>query len=405
LCINREGRIGRSDLRARKIRSKTRPLFAALEPFHRGNLLSPRHISDKITPAPSIGARSRPIHTPMNKTLRLAVTTVFILVCAMAAAAQENRLLSYLALDEYANDLVYSPSRNLIYASVPSTGGTFGNYVIAIDPVAKHVVRSTFSGSEPNKLALSDDERYLYVGLDGSGSIQRIPLDQFVPDLTFSLGLTQSNGPMYVEDITVAPSQPNVIAVSRKNRCCSPRHEGVAIYENGVMRPAVTNKFNATTELEFADDASTLLGYDAEISDYSYRRLLVDNNGVSILSSVSTSFAGSIEIRYAGGRVYSSNGQVIDAVSALPVATFAVGTFQNGLAIDTRNRRAIYVQGNTIKAFDIDNFRPVGNIPIPDTVASRARLVRWGRRGLAFRLPDNRIVLAEAAFVTRKLER
>jgi len=55
------------------------------------------------------------------------VTATLIFAFAIAAAAQENRLLSYLVLDEYANDLVYRVFGNA--ANVPDGTGT--------DPFAK----------------------------------------------------------------------------------------------------------------------------------------------------------------------------------------------------------------------------------------------------------------------------
>src|SRR3569832_975344 len=61
------------------------------------------------------------------------------------------------------NDLVYSSSTGRIYASVPSRVGSSGNSLQAIDPTTGLVSSSTFVGSEPNKLAISDDGHSLYV--------------------------------------------------------------------------------------------------------------------------------------------------------------------------------------------------------------------------------------------------
>jgi len=43
-----------------------------------------------------------------------------------------------------------------------------------------------------------------------------------------------------VDDIEVVPSNSETVAVSRMKVGFSPRHEGVAVYENGVKRPAET---------------------------------------------------------------------------------------------------------------------------------------------------------------------
>ena len=70
------------------------------------------------------------------------------------------------ALGLNANDIIYDRVSQKIYASIPSRAGTNGNTVQIIDPVSGTLGASVFVGSEPNKLALSQDGQYLYVGLE-----------------------------------------------------------------------------------------------------------------------------------------------------------------------------------------------------------------------------------------------
>ena len=65
------------------------------------------------------------------------------------------------AIDLPANDLVYHPASQRIWASVPATGGQWGNSVVPIDPATGVVGTAIFVGSEPTRLALTDDGRYL----------------------------------------------------------------------------------------------------------------------------------------------------------------------------------------------------------------------------------------------------
>ena len=272
--------------------------------------------------------------TKSNIKLLIYSLVLITTLCINHAAAQEGRLLSYVLLNQPVNDLIYSPSRGLIYASVPSTGGLYGNYIIAINPTTKQIDGFVFAGSEPNKIVLSSDDQFLYVGLDGSGSIRRIALNDLSADLIFNLGVS-SNGANYPEDIAAMPGQPNVIAVSLKNICCSQRHEGVAIYDNGVRLNTVTPRGSVSNEIEAGDDYSSLYGYNNETSEFGFRRLFVDPNGVSVISNQGNSFgAYNLEIRYSSGRVYSSNGRIVDAVSSLPAGTFALGGFANGIVVD-----------------------------------------------------------------------
>src|SRR5262249_28750437 len=89
------------------------------------------------------------------------------------------------------SDLVSNRVTGKLYASVPSRAGAIGNSVTEIDPASGKIGRSIFVCSEPGKLALSDDGRFLYVGLDGSGSVSRIDLTQGKVDLQFPLGTDQ----------------------------------------------------------------------------------------------------------------------------------------------------------------------------------------------------------------------
>ena len=84
-----------------------------------------------------------------------------------------------------ANDLLYDPQRKLLYASVPSTGGPKGNNVVAINPDTGDITNSVFVGSEPDRMAMTDDFQWLYVFNDGANSVARIGLDSFRADPAF----------------------------------------------------------------------------------------------------------------------------------------------------------------------------------------------------------------------------
>src|SRR5436305_7315579 len=97
-----------------------------------------------------------------------AASFCFLLLAATAQADSVRQLRLP------TKDLVYNPAARQLYASVPGGAGAGGNSVAVIDPAAGTLVRSVFVGSEPGKLALSDDGRYLYVALDGAAAVQRM---------------------------------------------------------------------------------------------------------------------------------------------------------------------------------------------------------------------------------------
>src|SRR5918993_952261 len=56
-----------------------------------------------------------------------------------------------------ANDLVYDAVSKRLYASVPSSAGAGGNTITPVDPATGVVGTPVFIGSEPGRLAVSDD--------------------------------------------------------------------------------------------------------------------------------------------------------------------------------------------------------------------------------------------------------
>src|ERR1041385_8388056 len=129
-----------------------------------------------------------------------------------------------------ANDLVYSPLTGKFYASVPSSVGGGGNSIKSIDPATGTIESSTFIGSEPNKLALSDDGHNLYVSLDGSAAVRRFDVQTNTPGLQFTLGQDSFSGRYVVGEFAVAPGNPDLVAVARSFG------GGIAVYDNGVRR-------------------------------------------------------------------------------------------------------------------------------------------------------------------------
>ena len=110
----------------------------------------------------------------------------------------------------------------MLYASVPSTVGTGGNSITTIDPLTTAVVGSVFVGSEPDKLALSDDGHSLYTSLAGAFSIRRFDVVNQTPSLESPVGFDLFFGRYNVADLVVAPANPNLPAVARSYGGISP---------------------------------------------------------------------------------------------------------------------------------------------------------------------------------------
>lgn len=121
---------------------------------------------------------------------------------------------TYRALPVY--DIVYNGVDGLLYASLPGIAGEgLGNSIAAIDPATGVVEKTTFVGSEPNRLALSTDGTRLFVGLDGAGAVRQVDLTTDTAGVQFSLGGGSGmyNPPYTAVGLAAVPGQPNSVAV------------------------------------------------------------------------------------------------------------------------------------------------------------------------------------------------
>ena len=325
-----------------------------------------------------------------------ASTTVVLLLAAGASSGDDVRIVNLPA-----NDLAYDPVSGHVLASVPSRQGSRGNTITGVDPLDGSLVYSTFVGSEPNRIALSDNGEDLYVGLDGAAAARRFHIPTRSAGLQFSLGSDGFTGPFYAEDIAVLPGDPDSIAVSRRNEGFSPRHEGVAIYENGVALPNTTPDHTGSNVIEFSAIADRLYGYNNETTEFGFRRMNVSSSGVSVLDVTANLISGfGVDIEFADGVVYATSGVAID-----PEARIRVGTYgaSGPIEPDPANRRVFFLTGSssstTLRAFDMDTFVPIGEMAIPNVSGSPANLIRWGSDGLAFRTSGDQIVLVRSDLV------
>src|SRR5262245_35274625 len=84
-----------------------------------------------------------------------AVRTVSASIASPASPQAQADFVRIVRLT--ANDVVYSSTTKMLYASVPSSAGSAGNSIATIDPATGVISQSIFIGSEPNRLALADD--------------------------------------------------------------------------------------------------------------------------------------------------------------------------------------------------------------------------------------------------------
>lgn len=296
-----------------------------------------------------------------------------------------------------ANDLVYDSVTNKIYASIPSANGANGNSIGVINPNTYLLENTIFIGSEPTILAISDNGQYIYSGFSGSSTVRRFDVTTQTAGLQFSLGSDSFTGPYYAEDIEVMPTQPTTIAVSRKNNGFSPRHEGVAIYDNNIMRPTTTPDHTGSNRIEFTNENS-LIGYNNETTEFGIRRLSVNSSGVSNVSVTQNVLSNfNLDFIYKDNYMYSFDGKVVDVTTA----PFVIGQFSNAtgpVVYDSYYNRVCFASydfsGNiTFKRFNPNTFLLYDSLPISQAFGTVKNIITCGNGCYAFNTTDNKVII------------
>lgn len=291
------------------------------------------------------------------------------------------------------NDILYRSTDGYVYVSIPgSAGPEFGNTVVAIDPATGVVVKRLAVGSEPNRLALSSDGVYLYVGLDAAGAYRRIDLNTGAMS---PLYFVQSYfGPGHTAlAIAVMPGNPQTVAIYGS--------EGtLGIYDNGVQRPKTTFDFNSNQQIGGypAFDPSGAFIYTA--TNYGLYKLPITAQGLASYTELSPLKNQAYGLQYDAGRLYVSDGEVYNATTGKGVVTFHASGESNlvgPVVSDSTVGKAFgfafnsgLVQNETVDSFNETTYLQSGSLAVGgldtlDYPYNPEDLVRWGENGLAFR--------------------
>lgn len=284
------------------------------------------------------------------------------------------------------NDLAFNAATGEWLLSVPSSAGYgLGNSITRLS-ASGSILQSTFVGSEPGVIALSSDGSQGYVGLKGAGFIRAFNAMTGAAQGQFALGTSWLGGSEYAEDIAVSPDDKNLIAVSLRNNCCSPRHDGVAIFKNGVALPNKTGVHTGSNSIEFGADGSVLYGYNNETTEFGFRTMAVNANGVSVTSVGFGAFAGFYKtFQYDGGLLFSSGGDVADAATGLKIGQFTIGYDSSFVASVKRGEAYALTSAGMLTIFDLATYTPKSTLNLGFYPGSVSELVLGADGALAAR--------------------
>lgn len=298
-------------------------------------------------------------------------------------------------LDLPANDIIWDPFAQLIYASMPSSYGANGNTIAVINPTTGAVTGYNFAGSEPNQLALDSTSEYLYVGLNGVGAVQQLDLPSFTAGNLINLGTTTS-GSNLAEAVAVSPTSSQTIAVALTTCCCC-QYGGPIEFFTGTTKLADSVSTEYANQLAFAS-GTTLYSYAQDI----LTQVTVGSSGGTVAQTWSDVVEGNT-FQYSGGLIFGGNGQEFDPATGLLLGTFDVvppccnyGT--EVLANSSLNRAFAlgatpFSSAFSITSYNLTEFTPVAvanlaELGTSEDSTSASHFIQWGNSGLAFILTN-----------------
>lgn len=301
------------------------------------------------------------------------------------------------------NDLIYVSSEDKIYVTTPSVGPN-GNSLCVINPYTGNIEECFFIGSEPNKLAISDDDQYLYIGLNGAPEVVQFDLNTKEITLTFGLGSDPFFDQYFVEDMEVLPNQPNTIVVSRRNQGFSPKHEGVAVYDSGVIRPNTSQGHTGSNTIAFDEVSGGLFGYNNESTEFGFRVLTINTNGVTqgpVTSGLISGFGDVIESQ--DNFIYSSKGEVVEIINGVPTLAgiYSLPSSNYRAAVEPAPDTSLvyfvtddFLDNFNLDIFDKNTFNHLETRSFSNILGDLKSLINWGNEGkLAFNTEQAVVIL------------
>ena len=292
-------------------------------------------------------------------------------------------------------DIVFDPLRQVLYLTVPVTAPN-GNSIAVFDLATGTVIGSQFAGSNPNLLAISDDNQFLYSSLDGAVGVQRFNLSGILPDVEFSVGGASFLGAQVTLDVQPAPGQPHTVAVSTANE------GGITVFDDATPRPTSFATFSSSLgSLQWSPDATQLFAGGSDLFE-----LAVSPSGVTQNKTFSGLFGSGRRIHFdsATAAIYSDGGRIADPVTGSLLGTLTPAVrplgFSSPLMVpDSTLNAAFSLDGATLNVFNLRQFTAAGSITVPFLAGNPQRLIRWGTNGLAWNTDAGQLVLLAGPLV------
>jgi hypothetical protein len=224
---------------------------------------------------------------------------------------------------------------------------------------------------------------FIYVALDNS-TISKfdVPTGRGVSAFSFSPGLT---------DLEVQPGNADVVATGNI-------FNELEIFNKGVPLTR-TASFTSNDDIIEWDSSGNLYSLDTTTTGQGFNRFNVTATEYSVARQARAVGDFDIDMRFAGGDIFLSNGYVFNAQTLDYKGKFPLSNATKNVCPDLEHNRVFFVDETGLSAYDLTTFRLIGRLAVPDSNLAR-RLVRCGDDGLAW-IANNKLVVVRTSLVTK----
>jgi hypothetical protein len=295
-------------------------------------------------------------------------------------------IVTYQDLALSANSLVYEPFSRRLYASISNSAPANANTIVSIDPVTQTVGAPIAIGNGPNKLAVSDNGEFLYVGLDIDHAVQQFNTVSGALGSRTALPTDLQDNTLNASAIQMVPTQAQIYVVS-----LIPQYgglaEGVSLISAGKSRSTIFSSFTqyfGLNSIGFLSSPNAFYGTDGA----TVWQFAISKETLSVSSSASAPLVFS---QFVSDRkdLFVPNGLEYNPVSNQIVGTYQLqfpGAYTPSVFPDTAIGLTYFLTlaNPSLAAFSQTTFTQVGSLLLPSNIISPSQLVRWGQDGFAF---------------------
>lgn len=299
-----------------------------------------------------------------------------------------------------ANDMAWDPGSQQIFVSIASTNPTNPNTLAALNPSTASWGTAQNVGTDPDQLAISADDSYLYAGIDGQNLVQRFTLPGPNADIDIPLKFpVNALAPLYAMDLQVSPANSSTIAVLTGEGSApysGTVSDGLFVYDDATARSAYANS-GLGNSIQWNSTATQIFGCDANNDLWVFS---VSSSGVGQSQNYTDDAPCKLHYLASTGYLYSDSGTVVDPSSGISVGSFPLlavgGTAFTGVMVPDDKLNVAYFFGQTsgafssstpsayyLEVFDLTTYKLLGVADIDNVVGAPIKLIRWGANGLA----------------------